>query len=83
MKILCVHIGEYLHVPGGDAPAPAAMSEEEKAEMRRKMEEEIRAQLEANAASMMSWDDKLKESRQEVVEVDTKAKQAVKRDTNF
>ena len=54
------------------------MTEEEKAAMRKQMEDEIRAQLEANAASMMSWDDKLKESRQEVVEVDTKAKQQVK-----
>ena len=59
-----------------DVGGGATMTDEEKAQMRRKMEEEIRAQLEANAAAMMNWDDKLKESRQEIVEVDTKAKKA-------
>lgn len=44
------------------------MTEEEKAAMRKQMEEEIRAQLEANAAAMMSWDDKLQASRKEIVE---------------
>ena len=51
------------------------MTEEEKEEMRRQMEAEIRAQLEANASAMMTWDEKLEESRAEIDETDTKAKQ--------
>ena len=31
----------------------------EKEKMRKEMEEEIRAQLEANAMAMMSWDEKV------------------------
>jgi len=51
---------------GGDLPAGgAAMTEEEKTKMRKEMEEEIRAQLEANAMAMMSWDEKLQASRDE------------------
>merc|ERR1711881_671221 len=52
------------------------MTEEEKAEMRKQMEEEIRAQLEANNASMMSWDEQLEKSRKEIVETDPKAKRS-------
>lgn len=61
---------------GGGGGGGAAMTEEEKAALRKQMEEEIRAQLESNASAMMSWDDKLKESREEIVEVDVKAKKA-------
>eukprot|EP00112_Aurelia_sp_Birch-Aquarium-sp1_P014219 Seg3055.2 transcript_id=Seg3055.2/GoldUCD/mRNA.D3Y31 product="Kinesin-like protein KIF28P" protein_id=Seg3055.2/GoldUCD/D3Y31 len=49
----------------GEATGGIAMTEDEKERMRKEMEEEIRAQLEANAMAMMSWDEKLQVSRSE------------------
>lgn len=65
-------------MPGQEAAGAggAVMSEDEKAEMRRQMEEEIRAQLAANASAMQTWDEKLEESRQEIDTSDSKSKQA-------
>lgn len=61
---------------GGGGGGGGAVSEEEKIAMRKQMEEEIRAQLQANSDAMMNWDDKLKVARSEIVEVDKKEQQA-------
>ncbi|XP_065676074.1 kinesin-like protein KIF28 [Hydra vulgaris] len=60
----------------GGGESGGGMTEEEKAQLRKEMEDEIRAQLEANSSAMMNWDDKLKVARSEIVEVDAKAEQA-------
>ncbi|EDO35613.1 predicted protein [Nematostella vectensis] len=50
---------------GGIPLSAAGMSPEEIERMRKQMEEEIKAQLAMNNESMMSWDDKLQQSRDE------------------
>jgi len=61
---------------GGEGGGGAPMSDEEKEKMRKEMEEEIRAQMEENMKNMRSWDDKLQESKSEMIETDTKAQKA-------
>ncbi|XP_068725304.1 kinesin-like protein KIF28 [Montipora capricornis] len=46
----------------------AGMSDEEKEEMRKKMREELLAQMEFNNQNMMSWDEKVEMSRSEAVD---------------
>lgn len=61
---------------GGGGGGGKAMTPEEEAALRKQMEDEIRAQMEENMKSMQSnenWDQKLKESRSEVMEMDQAA----------
>jgi len=68
---------------GGDGDAGGgggkAMSPEELATMRKKMEDDIRAQMEENMNKMASnqdWDQKLKDSRSEVIETNVAAQKS-------